>query len=77
MICKTSLAALGAMLVTTVCLSVWAASGPQPHDEPSRAYLHGFNLPSSGVALEGYCPVAYFAVDRPVRGKPEHASKKK
>ncbi len=40
----------------------------------SRAYLHSFNLPSSGVAIEGYCPVAYFAVDKAVRGKPEHAS---
>ena len=40
----------------------------------SQAYLHSFNLPSHGVALEGYCPVAYFAVNRPVRGKPEHSS---
>lgn len=40
----------------------------------SRAYLHSYNLPSSGVALEGYCPVAYFAVNRAVRGKPEFAS---
>ena len=40
----------------------------------SRAYLHSYNLPSSGVAIEGYCPVAYFAVNRPVRGKPEFAS---
>ena len=42
--------------------------------EQSRAYLHGYNLPSSGVALEGYCPVAYFAVNKPVRGKAEFAS---
>ena len=42
--------------------------------EESRAYLHSYNLPSSGVALEGYCPVAYFAVNKPVMGKPEHAS---
>ena len=40
----------------------------------SRAYLHSYNLPSTGVALEGYCPVAYFAVNKPVKGKPEHAS---
>lgn len=40
----------------------------------SRAYLHGYNLPSSGLALEGYCPVAYFAVNKPLRGKPEHSS---
>jgi YHS domain-containing protein len=41
----------------------------------SRAYLHSYNLPSSGVALEGYCPVAYFAVNKPVRGNPEFASR--
>ena len=40
----------------------------------SRAYLNSFNIPSSGVALEGYCPVAYFALDKAVRGRPEYAS---
>lgn len=40
----------------------------------SRAYLHSYNLPSSGIAIEGYCPVAYFAVNKPVKGKPEYAS---
>ncbi len=40
----------------------------------SRAYLHSYSLPSSGLALEGYCPVAYFAVNKPVKGKPEFAS---
>ncbi len=40
----------------------------------SRAYLHSYNLPSSGVALEGYCPVAYFAADKALRGSPEFAS---
>lgn len=40
----------------------------------SRAYIHSHNLPSSGLALEGYCPVAYFAVNKPVMGKPEYAS---
>ena len=40
----------------------------------SRAYLHSNNLPSSGLALEGYCPVAYHAVNKPLRGKPEHSS---
>ncbi len=42
--------------------------------QESRAYLNSFNLPSHGVALEGYCPVAYFAANKPVMGKPEHAS---
>ena len=39
----------------------------------SKAYLHNYNLPASGVALEGYCPVAYFAVNKPVKGKSAHA----
>lgn len=40
----------------------------------SRAYLHSHNLPADGVALDGYCPVAYFAVNKPVRGKKEYAA---
>lgn len=40
----------------------------------SRAYVNNQNLPSSGVAIEGYCPVAYFAVNKPVKGSPEFAS---
>lgn len=39
----------------------------------SRSYLNNNNIPSTGLALEGYCPVAYFAVNKPVRGKPEHS----
>ncbi|MCG8409105.1 MAG: hypothetical protein MI923_28205 [Phycisphaerales bacterium] len=39
----------------------------------SRAYLHSYNLPSSGLAIEGYCPVAYFAVGKAIRGKSEYA----
>ncbi len=44
------------------------------NDQESRAYLHSYNLPSHGVAIEGYCPVAYQVVNKPLRGKPEHAS---
>lgn len=39
----------------------------------SRAYLHNNNIPSSGVALEGYCPVAYFAVNKPLKGDAKYA----
>jgi YHS domain-containing protein len=42
--------------------------------EKSRAYIHSNNVPASGVALEGYCPVAYFAVNRPVLGKEKYQS---
>ena len=47
---------------------VSVASTPEPVETTSKAYLHHYNLPSSGLAIEGYCPVAYFTVDRPVRG---------
>ncbi len=40
----------------------------------SRAYLHSYNLPSTGIAIEGYCPVAYQQENKPVRGSAEHAS---
>jgi len=50
-------------------ISTATASGAE-----SRAYLNNNNIPSSGVALEGYCPVAYFAVNKPVMGKKEFAS---
>ena len=65
------------ILAGTIGLVGLAAFADSPtHDsmKESRAYLHSFNLPSSGVALEGYCPVAYFAVNKPVRGKSENAS---
>ena len=41
----------------------------------SKAYLHSYNVPASGLALEGYCPVAYFAVGKPVKGKREYSVK--
>lgn len=61
-------ALLGLLLIVSTAAGAYAAA------EESRAYLHSYNLPSSGVALEGYCPVAYFAVNKPVRGKAEYAS---
>lgn len=67
--------------VTFAVLAAWmfgaAHAGDKAmrkHEPVSRAYLHNYNLPSSGVALEGYCPVAYFAVNKPVRGRKEFAS---
>ncbi|QDU72549.1 YHS domain-containing (seleno)protein [Mucisphaera calidilacus] len=57
---------------TIVTVNAWAQQSATPNT--SRAYLHSYNLPSSGVALEGYCPVSYFAVNKAVMGKPEYAS---
>ena len=61
-------------LVTVVAVSAFAEQSSETSMTESRAYLHSYNLPSSGIALEGYCPVAYFAINKPVKGKPEHAS---
>lgn len=69
---------LAAAITVLAALMFSAASAEEKammkHEPVSRAYLHNYNLPSSGVALEGYCPVAYFAVNKPVLGKKEFAS---
>ena len=39
----------------------------------SRAFTNGFNVPSSGVALEGYCPVCYISAGKAAKGTPEFA----
>ena len=36
----------------------------------SRAFTNGYNVPSSGVAIEGYCPVCYLAANKAVKGLP-------
>lgn len=51
-----------------------SSSQAQMTGHVSKAYLNNNNIPSSGLALEGYCPVAYFAVGKPVMGKKEHSS---
>jgi YHS domain-containing protein len=63
----TTVAAV-ALVLFALTTTVQAAS------KESRAYIHNNNVPSSGVALEGYCPVAYFAVGKPVLGKSKYAS---
>lgn len=68
---RKTLAVITPLLALTAILAVAANVSLA---EESRAYLHNYNLPSTGIALEGYCPVAYFAVNRPVKGKAEHAS---
>ena len=66
---------LSLLVVTLVAGFAFAFGSPSDDGaRQSRAYLHSYNLPSSGVALEGYCPVAYFAVGKAVQGKPEYAT---
>ena len=40
--------------------STHSLSTVAPTEVTSRAYLHAFNLPAHGVALDGYSPVSYF-----------------
>ncbi len=73
--CKMCVANLAPAIVMLLFVSLWTVAAPAANSTgPSRAYLHNYNLPSTGLALEGYCPVAYFAVDKAVMGKPEFAS---
>ena len=39
----------------------------------SKAYIHGRNVPASGIGLDGYSPVSYFTVGRPEKGDPRFA----
>ncbi len=41
--------------------------------EISRAFTNGYNVPSTGIAIEGYCPVCYLAANKAVKGTPEFA----
>lgn len=63
-----------AMLASSLLALAFIAT---PIQAESRAYLNNNNVPSSGLALEGYCPVAYFAVNKPVKGKREHTAEYK
>ncbi|MGE3166558.1 MAG: YHS domain-containing (seleno)protein [Planctomycetota bacterium] len=73
---RNATSALALLLVLTAagCADTRQAVAPLEATGFSRAYHHASNVPSHGVALEGYCPVAYFAVGKPVRGKSEHAA---
>lgn len=51
-----------------------AAPTLEEYKGPARAYANHQNLPVTGLALEGYCPVAYFAVNKPVLGDPRYSS---
>ena len=69
-----AIAVVFGLAVTTFYVTQPATGAPKGEHQASRAYLHSHNVPAHGVALEGYCPVAYFAVNKPVRGKKEFAA---
>ena len=71
-----TLAALAALasIVGALLYTSPATGATEEKSAMSRAYLHSHNVPANGVALEGYCPVAYFAVNKPILGKKEFAA---
>ena len=74
MVKNFSIVAVLGLAVTSFVITRSATGAPNGMRETSRAYVNSYNIPSSGVALEGYCPVAYFAVNKPVLGKKEFAA---
>jgi len=51
------------------------AAGSMTKAEPmSKAFVNGYNVPSTGVAIEGYCPVCYIAANKAAKGDPNFAA---
>jgi len=48
-----------------------AGSGSTTMEKMSRAFTNGNNVPSTGLALEGYCPVCYIAANKAAKGDPQ------
>ena len=48
-----------------------AGSGSASMVKMSRAFANGNNVPSTGLALEGYCPVCYIAANKAAKGDPQ------
>ena len=63
-------ALFGLMLTAGIVI----AAGQQSTPTYSRAYLHSYNLDSTGLALEGYCPVTYHTHNVARQGSAEFAS---
>ncbi len=64
------------LILTTALVVVFAAgvlSTTPAFASESRAYLHSYNLPAHGIAIEGYSPVAYFTEAKAVRGTRDFA----
>ncbi|MEM7310680.1 MAG: YHS domain-containing (seleno)protein [Planctomycetota bacterium] len=57
---STALVALAAAAATASGGLSAPAGPPASEGGASRAYLHSYNVPGHGVALEGYSPVSYF-----------------
>ncbi|MEM7229059.1 MAG: YHS domain-containing (seleno)protein [Planctomycetota bacterium] len=74
-ILTTAILAVSIVTVLTGCeTTATTQAAATPVTGTSYAYHNAKNLPASGVALDGYCPVAYFAVNDAVLGDPKFAS---
>ena len=68
---------LSRLSVAALTLGLAACASQTPTrstDHIGRAYNGGNNVPSTGIAIEGYCPVAYFALGEPVLGDSKYAA---
>lgn len=68
----TSVLGLAVLAVAITAGADLLANEKNPNN--SRAYLHSYNLDSSGLAIEGYCPVTYFTEGKAQPGDPEIAA---
>lgn len=62
------------MVLLTGLGMIAVASTTNSDSTLSRAYLHSYNLDSTGLALEGYCPVTYFTDNAAREGSADFAS---
>lgn len=67
------LVAVGTQMVANAAMEK-ATSDKAAAPTFSRAYLHSYNLASSGLAIEGYCPVTYQTHNVARQGNAEFAS---
>ena len=71
---KTSLITASLLGLAVLAVAITAGAGllaNEKNPNNSRAYLHSYNLNSSGLAIEGYCPVTYFTEGKAQPGDPE------
>jgi YHS domain-containing protein len=55
-------------------LSIISIIGSGIASGESKAYLHSYNVPSSGLAIDGYSPVSYFSKSKAVKGRKEFSA---
>jgi len=70
---KTNNIAITALCLFALGTAITVATAGTASDRnpnKSRAYLHSYNLDSTGLAIQGYCTVTYFTDNKAVPGKP-------